>query len=326
MRVEPLPKAYLFSQFKEVVNNMIDKDNWSVGGIEAGGTKVICIIGRGPNEILAEETIQTTSPDETIDKIKLFFRKQSENQKLLAIGIASFGPIDLQLDSKTYGFITNTPKPGWAFTDVVGEIREEFSVPIGFNTDVNGAAYGEFCWGAGQGLDTILYLTVGTGIGGGAVIGKKIISGLLHPEMGHVRIPHDHIVDPFMGICPYHGDCLEGLASGPAIAARWKCSAISLPPDHTAWDLEANYIAYALVNYTLTISPQKLILGGGVMNQSQLFPKIRERYLNLLNNYIQIEEITARINTFITPPGLGSYSGVLGALALGLDLVKQETT
>jgi fructokinase len=315
----------LFNKYSQDVK-MKKKPDWVAGGIEAGGTKVVCLLGTGPDEIVAEKTLPTTTPDETLEKIISFFKTAIKRKPLLSMGIASFGPIDPHPGSDKFGYITNTPKPGWSDTNIVGELKKEFPVPIGFNTDVNGAAFGEFCWGAGLGLDSILYLTIGTGIGGGAVIGRKIIHGLLHPEMGHIKIPHDKDLDPFEGICPYHSDCFEGLACGPAIAARWGQPPKELHPDHQAWELEADYIAMALVNYTYVLSPQRLVLGGGVMKQEHLYPKIKKKFLHLLNNYLQVSEILSNIDSYISPPALGDRSGVLGALALGLEQLPDKFT
>ncbi len=296
---------------------MTTKQNELIGAIEAGGTKFICLIGTGPNHIVAETRISTTDPNETLGKVKEFFRRSISSDPLKAIGIAAFGPVEPSLGSPYFGYITNTPKPGWSFQNIVGVLKDEFDVPYGFDTDVNGAAYGELVWGAGQGLDTIIYLTIGTGIGGGAIVGGNIVHGLMHPEMGHIRIPHNRQIDPFEGICPYHKDCFEGLACGPAIASRWDRPAQDLPDDHPAWDLEAEYIATALVNYTLVLSPQKIILGGGVMNKVFLFDLIREKFRELLRDYVQKPETTSHLHQYIVPPGLGVRSGALGALALG---------
>lgn len=291
------------------------------GAIEAGGTKFVCAIASGPDHIIAETSFPTTTPDATIQKAIEFF-KRDPIQELTAIGIASFGPVDLNPASPKYGFITTTPKPGWANTNIVGMVNDEYKLPIGFDTDVNGAVLGEYKWGEGNGKDSIIYLTVGTGIGGGAISSGKIVHGLLHPEMGHIRIPHDWENDPYPGNCPYHGDCLEGLASGPAIYERWKEAADILPPDHPGWELEARYLALACVNYSFVLSPQKIILGGGVMNHSGLLDKIHNHYSRLMNNYIQKEEVIERIDTFIVKPGLGNRAGVLGAIALAQDSLK----
>ncbi len=281
------------------------------GGIEAGGTKFVCAVGTSPDD-LHETRFPTTSPTETIARAIEFFRAQSP---VVAIGIAAFGPLDLHPASKTWGYITTTPKPGWANVDLAGAIRRALHVPVAFDTDVNVAALGEHRWGAAQGLDSFIYLTIGTGIGGGGLSAGKLLHGLIHPEMGHLRLPHDFARDPFPGACPYHGDCFEGLAAGPAIEQRWGCRGEALPSDHPAWELEAHYIALALVNYICVLSPQRLILGGGVMEQAQLFPLIRRQVIELLNGYIQSPAILERIEEYIVPPGLGKRAGVLGALA-----------
>jgi fructokinase len=288
-----------------------------VGGIEAGGTKFVCAVGSGPEDLRAEIHFATTTPEETIGQAIAFFQAQRQRHgELGAIGIAAFGPLDPNPASPAYGMITTTPKPGWAHTDFAGTVARALGRPVGFDTDVNGAALAEGRWGAAQGLDTFLYLTIGTGIGGGALVGGQLLHGLLHPEMGHILIPHDWERDPYKGHCPYHGDCLEGMAAGPAIAARWGQRAETLAPDHPAWALEATYLAYGLVNLILTLSPQRLILGGGVMNQAQLFPMVRQRVRDFLGGYVQAPHILAEIDSYIVPPALGSRAGVLGALAL----------
>ncbi len=292
------------------------------GGVEAGGTKFICIVGAGPKDIRAETRIETTNPKDTLEQVIHFFQRQSRDGKLEAIGIGSFGPVDLHPDSTTYGYITTTPKPGWAYANILGTICDALDVPVAFETDVNAAAMGEGMWGAAKGLDTFLYTTVGTGIGTGGMVNGKLMHGLVHPETGHLRLPHDLQVDPFPGACPFHGDCFEGLASGPAMLKRWGQPAQTLPPDHPAWPLEANYIALALSNMICDISPQRLILGGGVMQQQGLFPMIRTRVLQLLNGYIQAPEILERIEEYIVPAGLGNQAGVLGALALAQRQVE----
>ncbi len=284
------------------------------GGIEAGGTKFVCAVGSGPEDIRAEERFPTTTPGETIERAIDFLRPHRLD--LTAVGVASFGPVDLDPRSPRYGFITTTPKPGWAQTDIVGAIRRALDLPVGFDTDVNGAALGEHRWGAAQGLNTFIYLTIGTGIGGGGMVGGQLMHGLIHPEMGHILLPHDWEADPFPGICPFHGDCLEGLATGPALEARWGQPADTLPPDHSAWPLEARYLALGLINVICTISPQRIIIGGGVMNQQQLFPMVRMDVQELLNGYVQAPEILEDINAYIVPPALGGRAGVLGAIAL----------
>jgi len=287
------------------------------GGIEAGGTKFVCAVGTGPDDIRAMERIPTTTPEATIGAALAFFQAQRRQLgPLSALGIASFGPVELHPESPKYGFITSTAKPGWRDTDVVGAFRRGLDLPVGFDTDVNGAALGEYQWGAAQGLDTFIYLTVGTGIGGGGLINGRLMRGLLHPEMGHFRLPRDPRTDPFPGGCPFHGDCFEGLASGPAMEKRWGQRAESLSADHPAWALEAHYIALALSSYICTVSPQRIILGGGVMAQRHLFPLVHAGVRQVLNDYIQAPALTEHIASYIVPPALGDRSGVLGALAL----------
>lgn len=291
------------------------------GGIEAGGTKFVCAIGTGPDDLRELARFETTTPEQTLSQVVDFFQKQAEaGNRIESLGIGSFGPVDVHRASETFGYITSTPKPGWRNTDFVGTIRKALQVPVAFDTDVNVAALGEKTWGAAQGLETFIYLTIGTGIGGGGFTNGKMMHGLLHPEVGHIRIPHDFKKDPFPGRCPFHGDCLEGLASGPAIEERWNIAGNDLPSDHPAWLLEAEYLAYALVNFICTISPQKIILGGGVMEQESLFPLIRSKVKELLNGYVDAETIHSQIDQYIVPPALGNQSGVLGAIALAQQI------
>jgi len=292
-------------------------------GIEAGGTKFVCAVGTGPDDLREQVRIPTTTPAETIRRTLEFLRSAREKHgPLAAVGIASFGPVDLAPGSPSYGSITSTPKPGWANTELVEVFQRELGVPVGFDTDVNGAALAEWRWGAAVGLDTFIYLTVGTGIGGGGLLGGRLMHGLIHPEMGHIRIPRDPARDPFPGTCPFHGDCFEGLANGPALEKRWGQRAETLSPDHPAWALEAHYIALALHNYVCMLSPQRLILGGGVMEQQHVFPLVRERLRALLNGYIQAPSILKEIDAYVVPPGLGSRAGVLGAIALAQAAAK----
>jgi fructokinase len=287
------------------------------GGIEAGGTKFVCAVGTGPQDLQAEVTFSTTDPEETIGRAVAFFQEQATHTLLAAVGIASFGPVDPNPASPTFGHITTTPKAGWQNTDLAGSVGAALGIPVGFDTDVNGAALAEYRWGAAQDLHTFVYLTVGTGIGGGGLVAGHPLHGLLHPEMGHVRIPHDWGADPFPGLCPYHGDCLEGLAAGPALAARWGQPAETLPQAHPAWPLEAEYLALGLVNVLMVLSPQRIILGGGVMKARSLFPLIRSRVRTLLGGYVEAPELQDEIDRYIVPPALGSRAGVLGAIALG---------
>jgi len=293
-----------------------------VGGIEAGGTKFVCAVGTGPDDVRAETRFPTTTPEETIGRAVAFFREQEAiHGRPAAIGIASFGPLDPNPASPTFGYITSTPKPHWAKVDLAGAIRSALGVPVGFDTDVNIAGLGEWRWGAAQGLSNFIYLTVGTGIGGGVLIDGKPVHGLIHPELGHIPVPHDRAADPYEGFCPYHGDCLEGMAAGPAIGERWGRPAVDLPSDHPAWQLEAHYLALALHVFICTLSPERIILGGGVMEQMQLFPLVRHKVIAYLNGYIQSPSILSNIDGYIVPPGLGNRAGVLGAFAQAQQLM-----
>jgi len=285
-----------------------------LGGIEAGGSKFVCAAGSGPGDAEFAE-FPTTTPQETIGRVIDFFRT---GQPVAAIGIASFGPIDPNPESPTFGYITSTPKLDWRNFDFAGAVRGPLGTPIAFDTDVNAAALAEARWGAARGLRSFLYVTVGTGLGGGAFIDGRLLHGRLHPEMGHIRIPHDLARDPFPGNCPYHGDCLEGLAAGPAIQARWGQPAHLLPGGHRAWDLEAEYLALGILSWTCTLSPERIVLGGGVMLRAELFPKVRVRVAELLNGYLEPPEIV--------PPELGTRAGVLGAIALADACYKSTST
>ena len=283
------------------------------GGIETGGSKWECAIGTGPDDLRAQVTIPTTTPSETLDRVVAFFERESPVE---AIGIGSFGPVDKKLGSPTWGYITSTPKPGWANTDVGQQIRRRLMVPVGFETDVNAAALGEHRWGAAQGLDTFCYITVGTGIGGGGMTHGRLLDGLVHPEFGHMRIPHDHEADPFDGVCPYHGDCWEGLASGIAILERWGRPPEELAEDERVWALQARYLALGLVSVICVLSPERIVLGGGVMRHPQLLPLVHREVVALLNGYLESATIGDGMGGYITRPALGSRAGVLGAIAL----------
>jgi fructokinase len=301
---------------------MTASDRPLLGGIEGGGTKFVCMIGTGPEDVRAEVRFPTQAPDVTLGHALAFFEdEQARLGPLAALGIGSFGPVDLHPESPTFGFITSTPKAGWTNVDLAGPFRQKLRIPVAFDTDVNAAALGEWRWGAARGLHTFMYLTVGTGIGGGGLVEGRLLHGLLHPEVGHLRLPRDPALDPFPGACPFHGDCLEGLASGPALLARWGRPAESLPPDHEAWTLQARYLALALVNIICTLSPQRLILGGGAM-QAPLFPLVRRQVKALLNGYIRAPEILDEIDEYVVPPALGARAGALGALALAERLLE----
>ena len=269
-----------------------------LGAIEAGGTKFVCGAGAGPADI---ETIRipTTSPEETTEAAITFLRRRG----VTAVGIASFGPVDL-----ARGRITTTPKTAWRNFELARTVCEALGVPVAFDTDVNGAALGEARWGAARGVPDFLYITIGTGIGGGAMVNGALLHGLSHPEMGHVRIPHDRARDPFAGVCPFHGDCLEGLASGPAMEARWGTSARDLPADHEAWQLEAHYLALGIANWICALSPRLVLAGGGVAECEHLLPLVRRELTAALNGYLDAPPILR--------PALRAQAGVLGALAL----------
>lgn len=301
------PKASVARASLHILENVF-------GAIEAGGTKFVCAIGTGPEDLKTAQ-FATWSPESTLPEVIRFFRSQSHNH-LDAIGIGSFGPVDLNPSSPTWGHITSTPKAGWQNYDLAGAVRDALRVPIGFDTDVNAAALGEARWGAGRGLPDFVYLTIGTGIGGGAIVNGQILHGLVHAEMGHLRIPHDLTRDPYPGFCLFHGDCLEGLACGPAMQARWGTPGRELPASHPAWMLEAHYLALGLVNLTVTLSPMRILMGGGVMEQAHLFTLLREEFARLLNRYIQHNELTDHLDKYIMPPQLGNRAGVLGALSL----------
>ncbi|MEX0675778.1 MAG: ROK family protein [Pirellulales bacterium] len=293
------------------------------GGIEAGGTKFVCAVGTSPDDVRALARFPTTSPAETMGRAIEFFEKAgAKHGPLSAVGIASFGPIDPKPGSPTFGHITSTPKPGWANVDFAGTVGRALGVPVGFDTDVNVAALGEWRFGAGQGLDNLIYLTIGTGIGGGGLVNGKLMHGLVHPEMGHIRIPHDCKEDPYAGHCPFHGDCFEGLACGPAIADRWQQPAEKLAGDHPAWTLEARYLALALVNFICTLSPERIILGGGVMSHPRLLPMVRRGVQDLLKGYVQSPAVLDDVERYIVAPGLGDRSGVLGAFALAEQMQR----
>jgi fructokinase len=293
------------------------------GGIEAGGTKFVCMVATDPNHVIKEKRFPTTRPDETIRQANSFFAPFVQRGELAAVGIASFGPLDLNPVSPTYGYITTTPKIDWNYVDLHGYVAQALDLPVAFDTDVNSAAFGEHYWMAENNtLDPFVYMTVGTGIGVGVLANGLPVHGLVHTEAGHIAIPHDLQKDPFQGICPFHGDCLEGLASGPAINSRWGHNAEALPDSHPAWELESDYIALALINIIYTYSPQRIVLGGGVSQHAGLHAAVRRKVQQGLNGYIQSPMLLKAIDEYIIPPSLGNRSGVLGAIAMAIDLVK----
>ena len=288
------------------------------GALEAGGTKMVCAIGSEEGEILERASIPTRTPDETMPKLAEFFTGKG----IAALGIGCFGPIDLNRTSETYGYITTTPKLPWKNYDICGYFRERLHVPVGFDTDVNGSMLGEAAWGCARGLDSAVYITVGTGIGVGIMADGKLLHGMLHPEGGHILLPV-RSDDTYEGKCPYHKTCLEGLASGPAIEARWGAPARELADQPEVWDLEAYYLAHALVTYIMMLSPQKIILGGGVMHQTQLMDRIRGYVKDMMAGYLVTRELED-LKSYIVLPSLNDNQGILGALKLGMNELKRQ--
>jgi fructokinase len=283
------------------------------GGVETGGTSCVCVLGTGPDDIRASEEFPTTTPEATLDRIVGFF---DAHPSPTAIGIGSFGPVDVDRDSPTWGQVTTTPKPGWRHTPVATVVQERVGVPVAFDLDVTAAAVGEHRWGAGRDLPSLCYLTVGTGVGAGLVIDGRPLRGLVHPEAGHLRIPHDEARDPFAGTCPSHGDCWEGLASAPAIAERWMTAPAQLPDDHAAWALEADYLALGVLSIVCVASPHRVILGGGVMRRACLLPLVRRQLRTLMAGYLDTSMLDEDIERYLVAPELGDRAGVLGAIAL----------
>ena len=281
-----------------------------LGALEAGGTKMVCAVGNEKGEIFEQISIPTETPALTMPALTEYFRKN----KIEALGIGCFGPVDLDKSSETYGYITSTPKLAWADYNIVGAFEDALGCPIGFDTDVNGSVLGEVTFGQAKGKKCVVYVTIGTGVGAGIYIDGRLLHGMLHPEAGHVLI-QKRSTDVFEGKCPYHKNCLEGLAAGPAIEARWGKKATLLQDDTQVWDLEAYYIAQALANYILTLSPDMIILGGGVMHQEQLFPLIRSYVKELLNGYIRTKEL-AQPESYIVPASLKDNQGIMGCLEL----------
>lgn len=284
-----------------------------IGGLEAGGTKMVCAVGDENGRILDRAAFPTRQPRETFEELTAYFKRWD----IKALGIGCFGPLDLDRQSKTYGYITETPKKGWEYCDIVGIFRDAFGIPVGFDTDVNGAVLGEVTWGAAKGADSAIYITVGTGVGVGVYINGALLHGLVHPEAGHILLAK-HPDDKYDGICPFHGHCLEGLASGPAVEARWGAKGAELADRDEVWELEAYYIAQAIANYILAYSPQKIILWGGVMHQERLFGMVRAQVQKFLNGYLAHERITKSIDEYIVPPALGENPGIMGAIRLGV--------
>jgi fructokinase len=289
------------------------------GAVEAGGTKFVCAIGDESGSLHAELRFPTTDPASTLAAVRDFLGERSGALGALsAIGVGSFGPVILERESAKYGFIGKTPKAGWSDIDIVGMLTRDFSCPVGFDTDVNAAALAEHRWGAARDTANLVYLTVGTGIGGGVLVDGTPLHGLMHPEIGHIY-PRRHPFDTrFPGICPFHRDCMEGLASGPAILSRCGADLAHLDAPHVQWEIQADYLGQLCAQLVLTLSPQRIIIGGGVMAQERLFPDIRQRTLHWLGGYVDRREILGDIDHYVVPPALGANAGVLGALALAI--------
>jgi fructokinase len=301
----------------------VTRDPRLYGAVEAGGTKIVCAVGEESGSILAQARFPTQDPATTLSRVVDFLRESSRSLGALAsIGVASFGPVELDRASPRYGCIGQTPKAGWSNTDIVGLVTREFSVPIGFDTDVNAAALAEHRWGAARDASDLVYLTIGTGIGGGVLANGAPLHGLMHPEIGHIY-PRRHRLDAnFEGVCPFHKDCLEGLASGPAIVARCGAQLEDLPAAHPQWELEADYLGQLCAQLVVTVSPRRIVMGGGVMSQMRLFPPIRQRMLEWLGGYIDRSELLASCEHYVVPPALGAQAGVLGALVLAIEAAK----
>ncbi len=290
------------------------------GAIEAGGTKFVCALGGAAGEILEQTRIDTRDPVTTLAEVQRYFEgAQARCGKIAALGVGAFGPLDLRPASPTYGCITSTPKPGWSNTNLAGALSQGLQVPVRLDTDVNAAAFGEQRWGAGQGLNSLVYVTVGTGIGVGAVHHGRAVHGLMHLEMGHVVIRRHASDAGFAGVCPYHGDCLEGLASGPAILARTGRVFSQASPADPLWAIEADYLGQLCALLVLSHSPQRILMGGGVM-QPALYPRVQESMLHWLHDYIHVPEI--RNANYVAAPGLEGLAGIKGALSLAIDAVR----
>lgn len=290
-------------------------ENILVGGIEAGGTKFNCVVGNSSGDIFSRHTFATTTPEETLAQATKFFtRSHSKVGPISALGIAHFGPVNINPASVSYGHVLLTPKPGWSNTDVVGYFSAAMQCPVALQSDVNGAAIGEFYLGGAVAVDNFVYITVGTGIGGGVFVNGQLLNQLRHPEIGHMLVAQDWQQDPFVGCCPFHDNCLEGLAAGPAIEHRWGSPAQNLATNHPAWELEAHYLAMLCVNLTYCYAPQKIIFGGGVMQQQQLIPAIRHKFSVLMNGYAPV---STPIDDYISLSILQHDAATKGALVLG---------
>lgn len=284
------------------------------GALEAGGTKMVCAVGDENGRILERVSIPTGTPADTMPPMLDFFRGKG----ISALGIGCFGPVDLNRDSRTYGFITSTPKLAWQNYDIVGAFRQGLRVPVGFDTDVNAAALGEATWGCTRDVANSIYVTVGTGIGAGVIVNGKPLHGMMHPEGGHILISR-HPDDPLSeGCCPFHKNCLEGLAAGPSLEKRWGVRGAELSDRKEVWELEAWYLGQAMANYILLLSPERIVLGGGVMHQLCLLNLVRQETVKALNGYVRTERL-ADMEHYIVGVSLNDNQGVMGAVKLAMD-------
>jgi fructokinase len=292
-----------------------------IGGIEAGGTKFVCVVADEADTILAETVVRTTTPDETLGEAIRFFQGEGGVE---ALGVASFGPLVLDRAAPEYGRVAQTPKPGWTGADIVGTFSRALDAPVALDTDVNGAGLAEAQLGAGRGLDVVAYLTVGTGLGGGLIVRGRPVQGLTHPEMGHVKVRRHPLDGDFAGVCPFHGDCLEGMASGPSVMRRLGHPLSEAAADDPVWTLLGHYLGEFCATLTLVASPQRIILGGGVMGNAALFPRVRAACAGALGGYVQHPRLTADADDYIVPPGLGDRAGAIGALLLAEQALRGD--
>lgn len=294
-------------------------------GIELGGTKVVCGIGTADGQLLQRERLDTEEPDKTLPAIRdVLQRFERQYGRFAGLGIGTFGPVHLTPGSPDFGHLGMTPKLPWHGCDILGYFSEQTRVPVVLDTDVTAAAFGESTWGAAAGAGSAVYVTVGTGIGAGVLIDGTPIHGLLHPEVGHIRVPRAP-GDDYAGGCPYHGDCIEGMAAGPAILARWGSRLSGLPKGHAAFAQTAHYLSHLVANVVLFYAPEKIVLGGGVMSNAPLYPMIRQGVQSLLNGYVAVAALEENIDDLIVPPGLGDDAGVLGAIAMAMRCAESDS-
>ena len=307
---EPSKLRYILGSYQNPAQKLF-------GAIEAGGTKMVCAVLDIYGNIAKEITIPTTTPDETVSKILEFFAPF----KLSALGIGTFGPVDLDPDSETYGTILNSPKLQWKGFNYMKAFKS-LNIPIGIDTDVNASCMGETTFGASKGLSNVIYITIGTGIGVGVMSEGQLVHGMMHPEGGHILLKKSED-DKGECICPYHDSCFEGLASGPSLLKRYGKPGNELINDEKVWELESEYIAQACVNYIMILQPERIIIGGGVMHQDLLFPLIRKKVTEKINKYVQSKELS-NMDEYIVPCSLNDRQGILGSFKIGLDKYNEE--